>query len=58
MDAKGYYQMALKLKPDDDYANEKIEAIVEQMKGQKAKEEEYYQIIDLADVYFDENAFQ
>jgi len=56
-DAKGYYQIALKLKPDDSYANEKIEEIVEQLKGQKAKEEEYYQIIDLADVYFDENAF-
>jgi hypothetical protein len=56
-DAKGYYQMALKLKPNDDYAKEKIELIVEELKGQKAKEEEYYQIIDLADVYYDENAF-
>lgn len=56
-DAKGYYQMALKIKPNDEYAKEKIEVIVEALKGQKAKEEEYYQIIDLADVYFDENAF-
>lgn len=56
-DAKGYYQMALKIKPDDGYSKEKISVIVEQMKGQKAKEEEYYQIIDLADVYYDENAF-
>ncbi|HEY9115608.1 MAG TPA: hypothetical protein VIN10_12990 [Bacteroidales bacterium] len=57
LDAKGYYQIALKLRPDDEYSKERISLVVEQLKGQKAKEEEYYQIIDLADVYYDENAF-
>lgn len=57
-DAKGYYQMALKYKSDDTYARERIALIVDQLKGQQVKEEEYYEIIDLADVFYDENAFE
>jgi len=56
LDAKAYYQMALKYKTDDPYANEKIVSIVEMMKNQLSKEDEYYDIIDLADVLFDEMA--
>ncbi len=56
LDAKAYYQMALKYKTDDSYANEQIVSIVEMMKSQLSKEDEYYDIIDLADVMFDEMA--
>jgi len=57
LDAKAYYQMALKYKTDDAYANEKIISIVEMMKTQLSKEDEYYDIIDLADVLYEEMAF-
>lgn len=56
LDAKAYYQMALKYKTDDAYAREQIVNIVEMMKTQLSKEDEYYDIIDLADVMFDEMA--
>ena len=57
LNAKAYYQMALKLKPEDDYASKRIKAVVEKMKANQAKEEEYYDIIDLADVFFDQQAY-
>ena len=57
LDAKAYYQMALKLKPDDSYATNQIKAIVQKIKSNKEKEEEYYDIIDLADVFLDEKAY-
>ncbi len=53
LDAKAYYQIALKYKTDDVYANEQIIRIVEMMKTQLSKEDEYYDIIDLADVLYD-----
>jgi tetratricopeptide (TPR) repeat protein len=56
LDAKAYYQMALKYKTDDVYANEQIVSIVEMMKNQLSKEDAYYDIIDLADVMYDEMA--
>ena len=56
LDAKAYYQMALKYKTDDTYANEKIISIVALMKTQLSKEDAYYDMIDLADVLYDEMA--
>ena len=56
MDAKAYYQMALKFKQNDPYAKKKINDIIEQMSSQMDKEDEYYDFIDKADLYFDQNA--
>ena len=58
MDAKGYYQMALKYKQDDAYSKKKIADIIDKMSQQMDKEDEYYDIIDKADIYFDQNAFE
>ena len=57
MDAKGYYQMALKLKKDDPYSKKKIKDIIDKLSQQMDKEDEYYDVIDKADIYFDQNAF-
>ena len=57
LDAKAYYQMALKYKSDDLYAAQQINTIVETLRNQMSEEEEYYDIIDLADVLFEENAY-
>ncbi len=56
-DAKAYYQMALKFTPDDKYATEQVAAIVNRLKEQQLFEEEYYEYIDLADVLFEEQAW-
>ncbi len=40
LDAKSYYQMALKYKKGDAYAKERITSIVDQMKKQMANEDE------------------
>jgi len=53
LNAKGYYQLALKLKPNDDYAKSKITTIVEKMKSAMAAEDEYYDLVDLADELYD-----
>lgn len=55
LDAKAYYQMAIKLKPNDEYAKNKIAIIVEKMKTAMVAEDEYYDIIDLADLLYDKN---
>ena len=55
MDAKAYFQQALKLAPGDEYAKTKISEIVLQMKSAMAAEDEYYDIIDLADELYDSN---
>jgi tetratricopeptide (TPR) repeat protein len=57
MDAKGYYQMALKYKKDDPYSKKKINELIDKMSHQMDKEDEYYDIIDKADIYYDQNAF-
>jgi cytochrome c-type biogenesis protein CcmH/NrfG len=56
MDAKAYYQMALKYKSDDTYARRKMTEVVDKMKSFLSKEDEYYDIIDLADVLYDQMA--
>ena len=57
MDAKGYYQMALKYKKDDAYSKKRITEIIDKLSRQMQKEDEYYDVIDKADIYFDQNAF-
>ena len=57
MDAKGYYQMALKYKKGDNYSKQRITEIIDKMSHQMDKEDEYYDIIDKADIYYDQNAF-
>ncbi len=56
-DAKAYYQMALKFTPEDVHATAQINTIIERLKEQQAIEEEYYEYIDLADVLFEEQAW-
>ena len=57
MDAKSWYQMALKYKKDDSYSKQRIEEIINKMSNQMEVEDEYYDIIDKADLYYDQNAF-
>lgn len=57
MDAKGYYQMALKYKKDDAYSKKRIADIIDKLSRQMDKEDAYYDVIDKADIYFDQNAF-
>ncbi len=56
LDAKAYYQMALKFKKDDSYAKSKTEEIVKKLQEQFDNEEKYYDIIDRADDFFDNNS--
>ena len=56
LDAKAYYQMALKYKSGDAYASKQIAAIVTQLKSGMEKEEAYFDIIDLADIFYEEGA--
>ncbi len=55
LNAKAYYQQALKIKPGDEYAKNRITLIVEKMKSAMAAEDEYYDLIDLADELYDKN---
>ncbi len=55
LNAKGYYQLALKLKPNDEYAKNKITSIVKKMKLAMAAEDEYYDLVDIADELYDKN---
>ena len=55
LDAKAYYQQALKLKPDDDYAQSQIDVIIEKMKSNMEAEDLYYDIVDHADDLFEQN---
>ncbi len=56
LDAKAYYQMALKFKKNDKYAKERISTIVKKLMSQMDSEEKYYEIIDRADDFFEQNA--
>ncbi len=56
LDAKAYYQMALKFKKNDKYAKEKISTIVKKLMSKMDNEEKYYEIIDRADEFYDKNA--
>ncbi len=56
LNAKAYYQMALKYEPNNAYAKEQIATIVEQLKAGMDREEEYFDIIDIADILYEEGA--
>lgn len=56
-DAKAYYQMALKFTPNDTHATAQINTIIERLKEHQAIEDEYYDIIDLADVLYEEKSW-
>lgn len=55
LDAKAYYQMALKFKKNDKYAKDKIADIVKKLMSQMDNEEKYYEIIDRADDFLEQN---
>ncbi len=55
LNAKAYYQQALKIKPGDEYAKVQIKTIVDKMKSAMAAEDEYYDLVDLADELYDKN---
>ncbi len=57
LDAKAYYQMALKYKKSDKYATTKINEIVKKLKTEMINHEKYYDIIDRADDFFLRKAF-
>jgi tetratricopeptide (TPR) repeat protein len=58
LDAKAYYQMALKYKSGDAYAKEQIATIVEKLKAGQDKEDAYFDMVDLADVFYEEGALE
>ncbi len=53
IDAKAYYQMALRYREHDPYATKKINNIVKVLKAGESREEAYYDVIDQADNYYD-----
>ncbi len=55
LDAKAYYQQALKIKPGDSYAESQINLIIDKMQAQMEAEDIYYDIIDHADVLYEQN---
>ena len=58
IDAKAYYQMALRYKVHDPYATQKIKEIVQQLKAGESREEAYYNVIDQADNYYDKDMLE
>ncbi len=56
LEAKAYYQMALSIKKGDAYAKEKIGEIAKKLKEKMKSEEKYYDIIDRADDFFEQNS--
>jgi tetratricopeptide (TPR) repeat protein len=55
LDAKAYFQMALRFKVHDPAATEKIHEVVKKLKAGESREEAYYNVIDRADGYYDKN---
>ena len=55
LDAKAYFQMALRFRVHDPAATEKINETVKRLKAGESIEEAYYNIIDKADDYYDKN---
>jgi tetratricopeptide (TPR) repeat protein len=53
LDAKAYFQMALRYKVGDAKATKKIKEIIDQLKASEGDEEKYYNIIDRADAFLD-----
>ncbi len=57
-DAKAYYQMALRYHANDALAIKKIREIVDDLKRRESMEEKYYNIIDRADTYLENDALE
>ncbi len=55
IDAKAYFQMALRYKVHDPAATQKIDEIVKKLKAGQSREEAYYNVIDDADNYYDKD---
>jgi tetratricopeptide (TPR) repeat protein len=55
LDAKAYFQMALRYKVHDPVATQKIKQIVQQLKAGEAHQQVYYNIIDQADSFYDKD---
>lgn len=55
IDAKAYYQQALKFEPGDEYAKKQIGTIIDKMQSKMLAEDEYYDIIDIADNLYGQN---
>jgi len=55
LDAKAYYQMALKFKSNDAYSKGRIKTIVEQLSSQSEREDRYLEIVEEADAFFKKN---
>jgi len=55
IDAKAYYQMALRYQEHDSYATQKINEIVKVLKSGESHEEAYYNVVDKADNYYDKD---
>jgi tetratricopeptide (TPR) repeat protein len=55
INAKAYYQMALRYREQDPYATQKIIDIVKVLKAGESREEAYYNVIDKADGYYDKD---
>ncbi len=53
LDAKAYYQMALKFKPEDAYATKKVDEIVAKLQAKMESEEAYYDFVDKADEFYE-----
>ncbi len=53
IDAKAYFQMALRFKIHDPAATQKIEETVKHLKAGESRQEAYYDFIDRADNYYD-----
>jgi len=58
IDAKAYYQMALRYQEHDPYATKKINEIVKMLKAGESHEEAYYNIIDKADSYYNKDMLE
>ncbi len=58
IDAKAYYQMALRYQEHDAYATQKINEIIKVLKSGESREEAYYNVIDKADNYYDKEMLE
>ena len=56
--AKTYYQEALRLKKEDPTANSKLNKTLQKIREQSEKEEQFYEIIDIADNHYDKNEYE
>ena len=53
--AKTYYQEALRLKPNDSSAKNKLDRTLQKIREENKKEEQFFEFIDIADIYYAQN---